>query len=95
MQIQGISQLHGVHQVQPNARFNQVSQPASPSTSSSLHGPDELEISQEAQALSQIRDVPDIRADRVAAIRAEIASGAYETPEKIDLALERLLDEIG
>ncbi|MFM8284072.1 MAG: flagellar biosynthesis anti-sigma factor FlgM [Planctomycetaceae bacterium] len=37
----------------------------------------------------------DIRLDRVAAIRAEIASGVYETPEKLDIALDRLLDRLG
>ena len=37
----------------------------------------------------------DIRFDRVNAIRAAIADGTYETPEKLDLALERLLDRLG
>ena len=37
----------------------------------------------------------DIRFDRVNAIRAAIADGSYETPEKLDLALERLLDRLG
>jgi len=37
----------------------------------------------------------DIRFDRVNAIRAAIADGSYETPEKLDLALDRLLDAIG
>ena len=36
-----------------------------------------------------------IRQDRVAEIRAQIASGAYETDVKLNGALERLLDEIG
>jgi hypothetical protein len=30
----------------------------------------------------------------VARVRSEIASDTYETPEKLDLALDRLLDEI-
>ena len=37
----------------------------------------------------------DIRFDRVNAIRAAIADGSYETPEKLDLALDRLLDRLG
>ena len=37
----------------------------------------------------------DIRFDRVNAIRAAIAEGSYETPDKLDLALERLLDRLG
>lgn len=93
MQIQGLSQLNGAHQVQPSSRFTQnIQQPKAPS---SPHGPDELQISPEAQLISQAREVPEIRADRVAAIRAEIQNGTYETSEKLDVALERLLDEIG
>ena len=36
----------------------------------------------------------DIRFDRVNAIRAAIADGSYETPEKLDLALDRLADVV-
>ncbi|MDP6556758.1 MAG: flagellar biosynthesis anti-sigma factor FlgM [Pirellulaceae bacterium] len=39
--------------------------------------------------------MPDVRTDRVAELRAQIASGAYETDAKLDVALDRLLDEIG
>ena len=34
------------------------------------------------------------RADLVARVRAEIALGSYETPEKLQLALARLLDNV-
>jgi len=37
----------------------------------------------------------DIRFDRVNAIRAAIADGSYETAEKLDIALDRLLDRLG
>jgi negative regulator of flagellin synthesis FlgM len=37
----------------------------------------------------------DIRFDRVAAIKAAIADGSYETPDKLDVALDRLLDRLG
>ena len=53
---------------------------------------DQLEISAEAQRISQTGDV---RADRVADIRAQIANGQYETPEKINSAIDRMLDEFG
>jgi len=56
---------------------------------------DELDISHEADFASQVKDIPDIRADRVAQIKAQIADGTYMTDDKLDMALERLLDEIG
>jgi len=37
----------------------------------------------------------DIRFDRVAAIKAAIADGSYETPDKLDVAIDRLLDRLG
>jgi hypothetical protein len=37
---------------------------------------------------------PDIRHDLVARVRQEIAAGEYDTPEKLDRALDRLLNEL-
>lgn len=53
---------------------------------------DSLEISAEAQLLST-SGATEIRADRVADLRAQIASGDYETPEKLDAAVSRMFDE--
>lgn len=36
----------------------------------------------------------EIRFDRVNAIRAAIADGSYETPDKLDAALDRLLERL-
>jgi negative regulator of flagellin synthesis FlgM len=56
---------------------------------------DEVQISDAGRLVDQVRDLPEIRQDRVDQIRNEIAKGVYETPEKLQIALERLLDEIG
>ncbi len=45
--------------------------------------------------VEQAKQAPDIRQDRVQSIRAQIASGTYETAGKLDTAVNRLLDEIG
>jgi hypothetical protein len=37
---------------------------------------------------------PGMRLDLIARIRSEIAAGVYDTPEKWELALERLLDHV-
>jgi negative regulator of flagellin synthesis FlgM len=57
-------------------------------------GGDEVSISREADLVARTHELPEIRHDRVAEIRAQIAAGAYETDAKLDLAVERLLDEI-
>jgi negative regulator of flagellin synthesis FlgM len=91
MQIHGIASLHGAQPISGPHRTQAT--PAAPPSNAWL-GADEVEISPEANLVSQVRDLPEIRAERVAEIRAQIADGAYETDEKLDVALGRLLDEI-
>jgi hypothetical protein len=45
-------------------------------------------------ALATIHRCIGVRTALIARIRAEIAAGRYLTPERLDLAMERLLDEI-
>ena len=91
MQIYGPSHAHG-----PQA----VNAPHRTSGTQSCHeidhsrGMDQLDISPEAEFLSRIRDIPDIRVDRVTELREAIESGCYETAGKLDLAVDRLLDEL-
>lgn len=62
---------------------------------SGLESPrDEVSISSAARLLEQARIDPNIRAERLAEIRTAIANGTYETPAKLEAAVERLLDEV-
>jgi negative regulator of flagellin synthesis FlgM len=55
---------------------------------------DHVEISPLGQMLDGISRLPEIRHEKVEEIRQQIAAGTYETPEKIQVALDRLLDEL-
>lgn len=55
---------------------------------------DHVEISPLGQMLDGISQLPDIRHEKVEEIRRQIASGTYETPEKLEMALDRLIDEL-
>ncbi len=55
---------------------------------------DQVDISREAQYLMQVHGAPDIRADRVADVRSQIEAGRYETGDKLNVAVDRLFDEI-
>ena len=92
MQINGPAHIHGAQPINAPHR-TAPSQASSPSDTQSTV--DQLDISREADVASRIHDVPDIRADKVAEIRAQIESGDYETDDKLDMAVSRLLDEIG
>jgi len=92
MQIYGPSQLQGTQPIQAP----QTDRVAEPQTGGvAPHQGDQVEISDAARLASQLSDVPDIRHERVAEIRASIAEGTYDTEAKLDVAVDRLLDEIG
>lgn len=57
-------------------------------------GHDRVEISQAAQLLNRSVDVPQVRLDLVERVRAQIENGTYETPDKLDLALEKLTRDL-
>jgi len=94
MQIHGPAHVHGPQPVNPPHQAAPSSTTSSSSTPS-VHAADQLDISQAARAASQARDSAPIRLDRVANIRSQIADGSYETSEKLDAALDRLLDQLG
>lgn len=55
---------------------------------------DRVEISDHARHLERLRSLPDVRAAKVDSIRTSIASGTYETPERMKVALQRLLEDL-
>jgi negative regulator of flagellin synthesis FlgM len=70
--------------------------PAAANTAPVAAGPvgDTVEISTVARLAAQIHQLPEVRAELVQRVKAEIASGAYETPQKLDVAIDRLMDEL-
>ena len=93
MQINRPGHVHGPQSVNAPHR-NQTQQPQTP-TNSNLTEVDQLDISTEASMVSRARDLPEIRQDVVNRVKAEIEAGKYETDEKLDIALGRMLDEFG
>lgn len=91
MQIHGVNHLHGAQSIQGPHRMRSVEATAPTDT---WLGVDQVDLSPEAEMVGRVHDLPDIRADRVAQIRAEIASGVYESADKLDVAVGRLLDEM-
>jgi negative regulator of flagellin synthesis FlgM len=91
MQIFGATHVHASQPIAPPHRLGPAQ---APREAAEAYGVDQLDLSPEIELVAQARDLPEIREDRVAAIRAQIANGTYETPEKLDIALSRLLDEI-
>jgi anti-sigma28 factor (negative regulator of flagellin synthesis) len=93
MQIYGPAHLHGAQSVNAPHAARLTNPAVAPRAGSNTA--DTLEISAEAAAASRLHEIPDIRHDRVSAIKAQIQAGTYETADKLDRALDALLDEIG
>ena len=71
-------------------------QPARPQATESKtsRGEDKVELSGRAQLLSKLHELPDVRTDLVERIKAEIDAGTYETPDKIDAAIDKLAEDL-
>jgi len=55
---------------------------------------DVVEISDIAKLAAKVQELPEVRADLVERVRGEIADGTYDTPERVDAAVERLMDDL-
>ena len=91
MQIHGPSQIHGAQSLSGPHTTRGVQ---SSNTAGVSRIGDRLDISEAWQIAGRMAEIPDIRADRVSQLRAAIANGTYETGDKLNTALDRLLDEI-
>jgi hypothetical protein len=58
------------------------------------HGPSCLKGPVARGRFPQESEGREVRWELVARVRQEIAAGTYETPEKLEAALERLLDRL-
>jgi len=54
---------------------------------------DRLELSGHSHLLAALRS-NEVRVDKVAVIKSQIEAGTYETDEKLNVAVDRLLDEM-
>ena len=54
---------------------------------------DVVEISELAKLAASIHEIPDVRTELVQRVRDELVAGTYETQQKLDIAVERLMEE--
>lgn len=92
-----IISLDGLHQLSAPSPSTQarLTSDVSRVPGAETRGADTVEISREALALSRAAETSSLRMARNNAIRSEIQSGSYETPERIAKTVERLLDVLG
>ena len=59
-----------------------------------LPATDRLELSGVSHLLKTLKSNGDVRTDKVADIKAQIEAGTYEDYKKLDVAVDRLLDDL-
>ena len=90
MEVRGPGNIGGINPVS-RVDLNRIKAAQGTSQTS---GKDSVEISELARLLDSLSRVPDIRQDKVNAVKAQIESGVYETAEKLQKAIEALLQEL-
>ncbi len=92
MHIYGPSQLHGSQPIGAPHSLR-LSQPAAAPRRHRL--PTRSIFPRPPASPSRSVNCPNVREERVEAVRLQIAEGTYETSDRLNAAIERLLDEIG
>ncbi len=55
---------------------------------------DRVELSDRARLINRLRELPEVRADRVAAARVAIADPDFANDERLNVAIERLIEDL-
>jgi negative regulator of flagellin synthesis FlgM len=93
MEVQGPGSLQRSVPISPVKSAGQAGA-AKPQSPASSKPTDAVEISSAGQLLDKLSKSPEVRAERLAQIKASIASGAYDSEEKLEAALMNLLQSI-
>jgi anti-sigma28 factor (negative regulator of flagellin synthesis) len=78
----------------PIGRLGQYARGVKPVSDQATGVTDRVEFSELGTWLARFSELPQVRTELVDKIRAEIAAGKYESPEKLDVAVENLLDDL-
>ena len=90
--------MNGIYGVQPPTASNAVDPvTAAQPTKSPIrldNVTDTVEISLVAKLAAKVDQLPEVRTELIERVKAQIAAGTYETPERIEIAAERLMEEL-
>jgi negative regulator of flagellin synthesis FlgM len=95
MEVQGPGSLQRSVPISPvKSAPGQSTAGAKSQTPASSKPNDEVQISSAGQLLDKLSKSPEVRAERLAQIKAAIASGEYDSDEKLEAAMMSLLQSI-
>lgn len=88
MDIGRIDGIHGSVPVNPLSRASGAERAFGPSGASAS---DRVQVSPEASLVSKALQLPDVRSERVAAVRELVQQGRFDTVERLEKALDQFL----
>jgi negative regulator of flagellin synthesis FlgM len=91
MEVRGLS---SASPTSPLSRPETAAGREDPQAATATSPKDEVEISAVGKMLDDASRTPGIREQRLAEIKAAIEAGTYESPEKIELAVNRMVEQL-
>ena len=91
MEVRGLS---SASPMSPVNRPEAAPGPEEPQAAGLASPKDEVEISAMGKMLDDASRTPGIREQRLAEIKAAIEAGTYESPEKLELAVNRMVEQL-
>ena len=88
-EVNGVQPARAPKQIEPVNPVEATNRPAAPQPAG-----DVVEIADLAKLAARIQEVPEVRSELVERVKAEIAAGTYETPERLEIAVQRLMEEL-
>ncbi len=89
MEIQGPGNINKAQRIEPTSPVNRAEKTEQ---STPVSREDAVELTEISKLLSRLSSTPEIRHERVEAIRQEIERGEYLTDDKLNSAVNRLID---
>ena len=87
------SPLASVHSVS-RVSFDSAPRAAASAGAAKTELRDRVELSDHARLLDRLRSMPAYRADKVAEARAAIEAGSYESPARLQAAVQKLIGDL-
>ena len=92
-----MTEINPVGRITPTAvtpSTRRASDAADTSAPAPTRGSDQAEISPVAKYLSLLQAMPAVRQGLVDNVKGQIANGTYETPQKIDAAIDNMAEDL-
>ncbi len=86
--------VHGIHHAVAPQAAEPVARIAARAPAEPLGANDVIEISAAARLAAKVHVLPEVRADLIARVKVEIENGTYETPERLEGTVNKLMEEL-